>query len=448
MPVCLDDLGVVRRDQPAYDETRRNIIWNKRFTQARAPNGIVTCCSADEVAAAIRIAIANDLKVSPRGSGHHFEAAALRDGGLLLDLGAIDFAEIDVEARTAWVGAGIRGGALSARLAERDLAFPIGHCADVALSGYILAGGFGWNAGEWGPACANVLAIEMGTAAGDEIVASEDEHSDLFWAARGAGPGFFAAITAYQIRLHRLPETALAWQAMFEAGSAPVLADWLTAATAAAHPAAEVICLVGTDAHSGQPAVTVRAVAVGSDECDARSRIASFHSPPADADQLGDITEEVMAFVDLTSLSAMPDGKRVAADHAWSDSTMGDLLLKVSAVSAAPSPHSTVNLVALGGDGAVPSRAHDGHGALSIGGGAGVGIYAMWDDPADDEANRTWVRQVDDALAPLRSGRYVGEADLTTGSERLAECFSPEALARLGELRARHDPKGLFFAWP
>src|SRR5690606_4075570 len=182
MPVRLDDLGVVRRDQPAYDEARRNITWNTRFTQARAPNGIVTCRSADEVAAAIRIAIANDLKVSPRRSGHHFEAAALRDGGLLLDLGAIDFAEIDAEARTAWVGAGIRGGALSGRLAEQDLSLPMGHCADVALSGYILAGGFGWNAGEWGPACANVLAIEMITAAGDKIVGSKDEHSDLFWA--------------------------------------------------------------------------------------------------------------------------------------------------------------------------------------------------------------------------------------------------------------------------
>src|SRR5690606_28133750 len=79
MPVRLDDLGAVRRDQPAYDETRRNITWNKRFARARAPDAIVTRCSADEVAAAIRIAIAKGVKVSPRGSGHHFEAAALRD---------------------------------------------------------------------------------------------------------------------------------------------------------------------------------------------------------------------------------------------------------------------------------------------------------------------------------------------------------------------------------
>ena len=86
--------------------------------------------------------------------------------------------------------------------------------------------------------------------------------------------------------------------------------------------------------------------------------------------------------------------------------------------------------------------------ALSIGGGTGIGIYAMWDDPAEDAANRTWVRRVDAALAPLRTGRYVGEADLTRGPDRLAECFTSEALARLAKLRLRHDPEGLFFQWP
>ena len=117
-------------------------------------------------------------------------------------------------------------------------------------------------------------------------------------------------------------------------------------------------------------------------------------------------------------------------------------------LAEAPSSLSTVNLVSLGGDGAVPSRPPGLHGALSVGGGAGAGIYALWDNPADDADNTAWVRQVDDALAPLRSGRYVGEADLTAGPGRLAECFTRAALERLGELRRRYDPEGLFFAYP
>ena len=37
---------------------------------------------------------------------------------------------------------------------------------------------------------------------------------------------------------------------------------------------------------------------------------------------------------------------------------------------------------------------------------------------------------------------------LTAGPERLAECFTPEALARLRDLRERYDPGALFFAYP
>src|SRR5690606_18071623 len=218
---------------------------------------------------------------------------------------------------------------------------------------------------------------------------------------------------------------AFAWSARFAAESAPALADWLTAATAAAHPAAEIIALVGADPHTGLPSITVRAVTCGENEDDAREKVASFRSPPAEAELTGEMTVESVAFAELTKFSAMPEGKRVAADHAWSDAPLGALLLAVHHLAEAPSSLSTVNLVSLGGDGAVPSRPHGLHGALSVGGGAGAGIYALWDNPADDADNTAWARQVDDALAPLRSGRYVGEADLTAGPGRLAECFTP-----------------------
>jgi FAD/FMN-containing dehydrogenase len=107
---------------------------------------------------------------------------------------------------------------------------------------------------------------------------------------------------------------------------------------------------------------------------------------------------------------------------------------------AAPGPHSTVDLVAYGGH----SRVALGDGALSVGGGTGAGIYALWDDPADDAANQAWVRRVDEALAPFRAGRYVGEADLARGPERRTECFTPEVLDRLERLRRHHDPDRRF----
>ena len=85
--------------------------------------------------------------------------------------------------------------------------------------------------------------------------------------------------------------------------------------------------------------------------------------------------------------------------------------------------------------------------ALSVGGGTEVGIYAMWDNPAHDAHHFEWVRAVDTALAPFRTGRYVGEASLAR-PERVVECFTSGALDRLAELRRRYDPGGLFFGFP
>ena len=62
---------------PAYDAVREGVTWNKRLDKARTPELIVTARSAAQVAAAIRFAAANGMQVSPRGSGHHYEAAAL-----------------------------------------------------------------------------------------------------------------------------------------------------------------------------------------------------------------------------------------------------------------------------------------------------------------------------------------------------------------------------------
>lgn len=448
----ITDLDVLRRrvsqvispGSEAFDRARDRTIWNKRLARSRTPQAIVIVDSADEVAAAVRFAAQRRLQIAPRGGGHNYEASSLRNGGLLLDLGRLDSVSIDPVARTAKVGVGIQGGALSERLAREGYAFPVGHCLDVALSGYLISGGFGWNSGEWGAGCANILAIEMVTAAGEIVVADENEQGDLFWAARGAGPGFFAVVTGFHLKLHQLPRTAYAWRCAFAASSAPALADWLTAATSAAAATTEVGCFLFAHWDTGEHAIVLRVSACGDSEADARAKVAPFTSPPASARRIGAAKGEAVQFTDLFKLSPMPSGKRVAADHLWSDAAIGDLLLAVHDLPA-PSPDSTIDIVAFGGH--TPVAIPD-HAALSISGGTGVGIYGLWDDPADDEANGAWVRRADAELARFRTGRYVGEADLTSDPARHAECFTPRALGRLSALRGRYDPEGLFAVWP
>jgi FAD/FMN-containing dehydrogenase len=284
----------------------------------------------------------------------------------------------------------------------------------------------------------------MVTAAGEVVMADSEREPDLFWAARGAGPGFFAAVTAFHLELHPLPPTAYAWRGAFAASSAPALADWLTAATAAAPPGTEVGCFLFAHWDTGEHAIVLRVSACGETEAEAREKVAPFTSPPTAARTIGEPKGEALPFTELFKLSPMPSGKRVAADHLWSDAAIGDLLLAVHDLPA-PSADSTIDIVAFGGH--TPVRM-PGDAALTVSGGTGVGIYGLWDDPGDDEANSEWVLRVDAALASFRTGRYVGEADLTLDLHHRAECFTPDALERLEAIRRRYDPSGVFPPWP
>ena len=430
-----------------FDSLRSERIWNQRLACARAPAAIVEIASAEQASAAIRFARDSDLAVTVRGHGHNYEAASLRDGTLMLDVGRMKAIEVDAENRMAWVEAGVTGGELLKVLEPLGMAFPIGHCSDVALSGYVLSGGFGWNAGEWGPATANVSAIDLVTAAGEFLRVDEENHAELFWAARGAGSGFFAAALRYRLRLHDLPGACFTWSATFPIDCAPVLAPWLNEATAKAHRSAEIICLVGPDHNSGEPAVIVRASAIADTPRAAREKIAGFLRPPEPVRFLSGPSEESPDFHELTRLSAMPNGKRVFADHMWSSGGMGEMLMAVRHLADVPRKSSSINLISPGGGEPIP-HCGDGSCALSVGGGAGAGLYAMWDDKADDALHMGWVREADRALAPFRSGRYLGEANLGESPERLSECFAPGVLDRIERLRRQWDPEGRFCSFP
>ena len=49
------------------------------------------------------------------------------------------------------------------------------------------------------------MAIDVVTAAGELVYASEHENADLLWAARGAGPGYFGAVVAFYLRVRPRP---------------------------------------------------------------------------------------------------------------------------------------------------------------------------------------------------------------------------------------------------
>ncbi len=96
----------------------------------------------------------------------------------------------------------MQGGAeLAPYLDARGRFFPGGHCPTVGIGGFLLQGGQGWNARGWGWAAEYVEAVDVVTADGRAGARRRaTENTDLYWAARGAGPGFFGVVTRFHLR--------------------------------------------------------------------------------------------------------------------------------------------------------------------------------------------------------------------------------------------------------
>src|SRR5918912_1292141 len=90
----------IHRGDPGYEQARRAPGWNE-IKPERYPDLIVQVASEDDVIEAVNFAREQHLKIAVRGGGHNWCAAALQEGGVLLDLSSLNKVAIDPEARVA-----------------------------------------------------------------------------------------------------------------------------------------------------------------------------------------------------------------------------------------------------------------------------------------------------------------------------------------------------------
>ncbi|GAA4778998.1 FAD-binding oxidoreductase [Citricoccus nitrophenolicus] len=114
----------------------------------------------------------------------------------------MDGITIDLAARTARVGAGVRGGALVQAAAANGLAPLTGSSPEVGVVSYHLGGGLGILGRSLGWAVDHVRAIDVVTADGVVRRATATTEPDLFWALRGGGRGTLGVVVALEIGLY------------------------------------------------------------------------------------------------------------------------------------------------------------------------------------------------------------------------------------------------------
>ena len=193
-------------DDESYDTART--VWNAMVD--KRPALIARCAGTADVIQCVRFAREHDLLVSVRGGGHNYAGMAVCDDGLMIDLSPMKGIRVDPARRTARAQPGLRLGEFDRETQAFGLATTLGVNTDTGIAGLTLGGGNGWLGGKYGLACDNLLSVDVVTADGELVTASESEHEDLFWGVRGAGANF-GIVTSFEYRLHPVGPVLGAW---------------------------------------------------------------------------------------------------------------------------------------------------------------------------------------------------------------------------------------------
>jgi FAD/FMN-containing dehydrogenase len=405
---------------------------------------IVLAGSEDDVISAVRMAEAEGLRVAVRSGGHSFAVDSVREGGMLLDVGGLDEVSIDAGAMSATAGPGRRGNELCLQLGEEGLFFPSGHCKGVALGGYLLQGGYGWNSRALGLACESVTGVDVVTAGGELVHADEATNPELLWAARGAGPGFPGVVTRFHLRLHPKPGEFGLSTHIFPMDVVDELYRWAREVCPHVDERNEMQLLMGSDFEAlgvHGPAVMLSSAVFADSEEAAREAVDVERTCPV-LDRavvpIGYASASLRDVYELVML-AYPAGARRAVDNMWTSATAAELLPGIRAIAAtippAPSHFLWLNW-------APPASRPDM--AYSLEGEVYLALYGGWTDPDDDARYEGWAVSQMRALEPLASGIQLADENL---GERPARFVTDEKMSRLDAIRAAWDPDGRFHSW-
>lgn len=424
-----------------YEHQRR--VWNGSID--RRPALIARCLSVDDVIAAMTFARRAALPIAIRGGGHSFPGLSVADDALLIDLGLMKAVRLDREAGAVRVQPGVLLGELDAALQPHGLAVPAGIVTHTGVAGLTLGGGLGWLQRKYGLTIDNLLSVELVTAAGQRVRASETENSDLFWGVRGGG-GNFGIVTEFEFRVQRVgPEVfagAVFWPIEQAVEVLRFHRDWLAEApdelmTIGVTRRAPRLSVVPPDL-VGKHVVAIAACYAGPVEQGERvlRSLRSFGSPALDV--FG--RKPFLAHQQLFDPSFEPGWWYYvrACDVAELNDDVIDTIADYGQRIA--SPISSIALWQMGGavsrvtDDATAFHGRHAGFAFNINGNS----YTA--DGFDEE--RQWARDYWAALAPHHTSVYVNFL-MEEGEERIRQAYGAAKYDRLKALKRKYDPDNL-----
>jgi FAD/FMN-containing dehydrogenase len=409
----------------------------------KRPAAIVRCTGNADVINTVKFARSNDLAVSVRAGGHNVAGKALRDGALAIDLSSMKGLRVDPRAKTARAQAGVTWGQFDRETVAFNLASTGGTISTVGIAGLTLGGGIGWLMGKYGLACDNLVSVDIVTADGRFLTASESENADLFWAVRGGG-GNFGIVTSFEYGLHDLGPITAGVAIYPFAMSKDVLRFYREFTSSAPDSVMTMAGIMNDTAETASPGDRVAWIGVchsgPEGEGERLVRPIKEFGPPI-VDMIGP-----MPYTTLQTIfdGAYPSGNR----NYWRSNFLTELSdeaidIIVARSDGLPSGAGTSLFFehmqgAFGRvgehDTAFASRAakHD------------FTVLSVWEDAAEDDKNIKWTREFGDAMKSLATGAaYVNYMMDDEGAERVRAAYEAN-YERLVAIKKKYDPTNFF----
>lgn len=421
-------------DDAAYDTERSP--WNLAVDQR--PAAVAHPAGVDDLRAILELARASGATVAVQPYGHG--ASSSLDGAILTRTAAFDRVEIDADARTAVIGAGVQWGRVIEALEGTGLAVPSGTSRVVSPAGYLLSGGHSWLSRSAGLGAQSLRAAWIAQPDGSHERVDDASDPDTMWALRGAG-GTVGIVTELELDLLEAP-TLFGGSLMFSAddGSAVLRAVRDAAADAPEGLGLFVSSMRMPDAPMLPEEVRGRSFTTVDVLARAEADLAPIEALRAAAtpirEQLGATTQAAMAAMSMEPEEPSPSrGGSIALD-ALPDSAIDELLDWRALPEQAPLVGITLRM--LGGALDAPTR--PGFATLAGASWLSMGLAPLFPGTPPEAGARS-LEALDALLRPHASERmvptFLGEDDT------LERCAPADDLARLRAIRDAADPDGL-----
>ncbi len=434
--------AVIAPDDAGYDEARR--AWNGLID--RRPGVMVRPADVDDVATALRLGREWDVEIALRSGAHSPTGHSSTVGGLVIDMAGMRGVAVDAERRTARVNGGALLGELDVAAQAHGLVCPVGVIGHTGVAGLTLGGGVGRLQRQFGLTIDNLRAVELVTADGRVVRASENEEPDLFWAIRGAGANFgivtafefelqpFAGVLHRGIRIYRGSDAQAVWTAVRD--FAPSMPSALTCimAIGRAEPIDEY-----PESIAGQPIVVVGYSHCGN-AADVERDTAALRAGPKPVV----VNEASLPYLDVQTAHdlAMGFGHRSIIESAYANDVAPSAIDALLDHAATAPDGASFSITVQGG--AIARVADDAMAYTGRDAAFDLSADGSWDDPSLDTANSVWIDRALEIVAPdLTIGRYVNGCT-RDGAEQVRAIYGDAKLARLQALKRTWDPDNVF----